>query len=134
MNDFTVTIAPGIIGDSMKAIGFDIARAAFKKQAEAMASIFRDAPQSAFATSLRKRRSHRDYCQVRAESIYGLKPTLAEVAALWAEKTTDIQDPLDQLQSSSLHCHGPPSGLVREHSTFFYSHAPMGRGQGEPQR
>jgi len=134
MNDFTVTVAPGIIGDSVKAIGFDIAREAFKKQAEAMAFIFRDAPQSAFATALNRRKSHRDYCQVRAESIYGLKPTLAEVAAQWVKRTTDIQDPIYELQSSSLHCHGPPSRLVREHSTFFYSYAPVGRGQGEPQR
>ena len=81
MSDFTVTVSPGIIGDSVKAIGFDIAREAFKKQAEAMASIFRDAPQSAFATSLHRRKSHRDYCQVRAESIYGLKPPAVQGSA-----------------------------------------------------
>ena len=133
MNDFTVTVAPGIIGDSVKVIGFDIARAAFKKQAEAMASIFRDAPQSAFATALNRRKSHRDYCQVRAESIYGLNPTLAEVAAHWAEWTTDIQDPIDQLQSSSLRCHGPPSRLVSKLS-YFPITTTCGRGQGEPQR
>jgi len=133
MIDFTVTVTPGIIGDSVKAIGFDIAREAFKKQAEAMASIFRDAPQSAFATALNRRKSHRDYCQVRAESIYGLKPTLAEVAAQWAEKTTDIQDPIDQLQSSSLHCHGPPSRLVSKLS-YFPLTTTCGLRNGEPQR
>lgn len=133
---------PEIIGDStVKVIGANLARDAFAKQVEAIRKAFQptlDAMKMISnlecATSLRKRRSHRHYCQVRAESIYGLKPTLAEVAAQWAEKTTDIQDPLDQLQSSSLHCHGPPSRLVREHSTFFYSYAPVGRRNGEPQR
>jgi len=133
MIDFTVTVTPGIIGDSVKAIGFDIAREAFKKQAEAMASIFRDAPQSAFATALHRRKSHRDYCQVRTKSIYGLKPTLAEVAAHWAEKTTDIQDPIDQLQSSSLHCHSPPSHLVSKLS-YFPLTTTCGLRNGEPQR
>ena len=122
MSDFTV-----------KVIGFDIARDAFKKQAEAMASIFRDLPQSAFATALNRRKSHRDYCQVRTESIYGLNPTLAEVAAHWAEWTTDIQGPIDQLQSSSLRCHGPPSRLVSKLS-YFPITTTCGRGQGEPQR
>lgn len=134
MNDFTVTITPGIIDDStVKVIGAHLARDAFKKQAEAMASIFRNLPQSAFATALNRRKSHRDYCQVRAESIYGLKPTLAEVAALWAEKTTDIQDPIDQLQSSSLRCHGPPSRLVSKLSYFPLTHT-CGLRNGEPQR
>jgi len=125
---------PGIIDDfTVKVIGAELARDAFKKQAEAMASIFRDLPQSAFATALHRRKSHRDYCQVRTESIYGLNPTLAEVAALWAEKTTDIQDPIDQLQSSSLRCHGPPSGLVSKLSYFSLT-TTCGRGQGEPSR
>ncbi len=66
------------------------------------------------ATSLRKRRSHRNFCQVRAESIYGLKRTLAEVVAQWAEKTTDIQDPPNEVLSSSQRNHGPPMGLVYE--------------------
>ena len=125
---------PEIIDDfTVKVIGAELVRDAFKKQAEAWASIFRDLPQSAFATALNRRKSHRDYCQVRAESIYGLNPTLAEVAAQWAEKTTDIQDPLDQLQSSSLHCHGPPSRLVSKLSYFPLTHA-CGQGQGEPSR
>lgn len=122
MSDFTV-----------KVIGFDIARAAFKKQAEAMASIFRDAPQSAFATALNRRKSHRDYCQVRTESIYGLNPTLAEVAALWAEWTTDIQNPIDKLLSNSLRCNGPPSRLVSKLSYFSLTHT-CGLRNGEPQR
>ena len=125
---------PEIIDDfTVKVIGAELVRDAFKKQAEVWASIFRNLPQSAFATALNRRKSHRDYCQVRAESIYGLNPTLAEVAAQWAEKTTDIQDPLDQLQSSSLHCHGPPSRLVSKLSYFPLTHA-CGQGQGEPSR
>ena len=141
MNDFTVTVTPGIIDDStVKVIGLDLARDAFAKQVEAIRKAFQptlDAMKMISnlecATSLRKRRSHRHYCQVRAKSIYGLKPTLAEVAAQWAEKTTDIQDPLDQLQSSSLHCHGPPSRLVSKLSYFPLTHA-CGQGQGRPSR
>ena len=86
------------------------------------------------ATSLRKRRSHRNFCQVRAESIYGLKRTLAEVVAQWAKKTTDIQDPPNEVLSSSQRNHGPPSRLVRELSNLLYSLTPVGQGQGEPQR
>ena len=125
---------PEIIGDfTVKVIGAELVRDAFAKQAEAMASIFREAPQSAFATALNRRKSHRDYCQVRAESIYGLKPTLAEVAAQWAEKTTDIQDPPNEVLSSSLRNHGPPSRLVSKLS-YFPITTTCGLRNGEPQR
>ena len=141
MIDFTVTVTPGIIDDStVKVIGLDLAREAFAKQVEAIRKAFQptlDAMKMISdlecATSLRKRRSHRHYCQVRAESIYGLKPTLAEVAAQWVKRTTDIQDPIDQLQSSSLHCHGPPSRLVSKLSHFPLTHT-CGLRNGEPQR
>lgn len=134
MSDFTVTVSPGIIGDSVKAIGFDIARAAFKKQAEAMASIFRDLPQSAFATALNRRKSHRDYCQVRDKRVTRyLKTEVNKPHAMGAEWTTDIQDPIDKLLSNSLRCNGPPSRLVSKLSYFPLTHT-CGLRNGEPQR
>lgn len=129
MNDSTVTVTPGIIDDfPVKVIGLDLARDAFAKQVEAIRKAFQptlDAMKMISnlecATSLRKRRSHRHYCQVRAESIYCVKKTLAEVAAQWAEKTTDIQDPPNEVHSSSLRNHGPP--LRNGSRTFLFDYS-----------
>ena len=133
MSDFTVTVAPGIIGEQVKAIGFDIARAAFKKQAEAMASIFRDAPQSAFATALNRRKSHRDYCQVRKVALQAMPQLVEEDSSRWAEWSMEVLEPPQQVVASALRCNGPPSRLVSKLSYFPLTHT-CGRGQGEPQR
>ena len=133
MNDFTVTITAGIIRDSVKAIGFDIAREAFKKQAEAMASIFRDAPQSAFATALNRRKSHRDYCQVRKVALQAMPQLIEEDSSRWAEWSMEVMEPPNQVVASSLRCNGPPSRLVSKLSYFPLTHT-CGLRNGEPQR
>ena len=121
MNDFTVTV-----------IGFDIAREAFKKQAEAMASIFRDAPQSAFATALNRRKSHRDYCQVRKVALQAMPQVVEEDSSRWAEWSMEVMEPPNQVVASALRCNGPPSRLVSKHSTI---RLPLTvEDKGEPQR
>jgi hypothetical protein len=125
---------PEIIGDSVKVIGAELARDAFKKQAEAMASIFRDLPQSAFATALNRRKSHRDYCLVRNKRVTRyLKTEANKPRSIVVEWTTDIQAPIDRLDSSSLRCNGPPAGLVSELSSP-HQPTPVGLGQGRPSR
>ena len=133
MYDFTVTVTPGIIGDSVKAIGFDIARETFKKQAEAMASIFRNEPQSTFATALNRRKSHRDYCQVRKVALQAMPQLVEEDSSRWAEWSMEVIEPPNQVVASALRCNGPPSRLVSKLSYFPLTHT-CGLRNGEPQR
>lgn len=94
--------------------GLDIARAAHEKWYAPIREYLRTAPQSAFATSLHRRRSHREYCEVRA-LVRKYAPTLDRdfIAHSWAERTTEAQGPIEQRETSSLHCHGPPRDMVR---------------------